>query len=330
MKEADIRPPVLYEQYLALVRRDAQRLLAQQAMFVPVACPACGETAQTPGLDKLGYSYVSCPACASLYLSPRPRPAQVEEFYRSAESVTFFGTQFYQQTVEARRRELFRPRALEAASLLGAAAPAGASYVDIGAGYGVLLEEVQRTGAFTQIVGIEPNPAMATICRERGFEVIDVELGQVRQGSVQADVATSFEVLEHVYDPLQFLAGARALLKPHGRLLFTTLTVSGFDIQVLWEHAKCIVPPQHLNFISVEGMATLVERAGLRVLELSTPGRLDVDIVACSWRENPAIPLPRFLVSLLTQRDESARLGLQAWLQQHRLSSHVRVVAAPA
>jgi hypothetical protein len=110
-------------------------------------------------------------------------------------------------------------------------------------------------------------------------------------------------------------------------LVFTTLTVSGWDIQVLWERSKSISPPHHINLMSTEGLARLVERTGLLVEEIATPGELDVDIVRNMLQEEPALPLPPFVRYMLQRRGPEAWADFQAFLRQHALSSHVRVTA---
>lgn len=223
---------------------------------------------------------------------------------------------------------MFRPRA----EFVGALAdrfglPPGAGLVDVGSGFGIFLEEVQRLGRFGEMRGVEPNPDLANVCRQRGFAVVPKSAEDVADGEVQADVATAFEVLEHVFDPGGFLTAMGRLVKPGGVLLFTTLTCSGFDIQVLWERSKSVHPPHHLNLISVEGIARLVERVGLCLVDLSTPGVLDVDIVANARSEDPTLHLPRFVSYLLSRRDSRLREALQRLLIEHALSSHVRVLA---
>ena len=328
MKESEIRPQDLFNRYLELARRDAETFLQFKDEFVAVNCPACDSTTQLPGVEKLGYSYVLCGECGTLYLSPRPPANRLEAYYRDAESVKFWSTHFYKQTIEARREKMFRPRAQlvgELATRLALVAPD--VFVDVGAGYGIFLEEVARLGAFRTVTGIEPNPEMAKICRKRGFEITEKPAEAIVAGDIQADFAASFEVLEHVFDPLNFISAIRRLLKPKGIVVLTTLTVSGFDIQVLWEHSKSIYPPHHINLISVEGMERLIDRAGLRLVELSTPGQLDVDIVMNAAKENPTLALPRFVGSLLRAGNQNVRQEFQRFLSQNRLSSHIRVVA---
>lgn len=331
MKESDIRPQALFNRYLELASRDARSFLNFRHEFVPVNCPACGEAKQLPGVEKLGYTYVLCGDCGTLYLSPRPSDQRLQSYYREAESVRFWSTHFYKETIEARREKMFRPRAeliAETLNRLGLKSPE--VFVDVGAGYGIFLEEVARLNAFATVIGIEPNPEIAGICRKRGFTMIEKPVEMIGSGEIQADFAASFEVLEHVFDPLSFIRAVRRLLKPKGVVLFTTLTVTGFDIQVLWEHSKSIYPPHHINLISVKGMERLIERAGLALLELSTPGQLDVDIVMNMWKEQPALQLPRFVIELLRNDGYDLRQEFQAFLSRNRLSSHVRILASEA
>jgi len=328
MKETEVRPKDLFNHYLRLASQDAQRLLLEQDRFIEVPCPACACEDRSPAFEKLGFRWMSCANCATLYISPRPTPEQLLGFYRDGESVKFWSTEFYRQTAEARREKMFRPRARIVSELAGKGGfGREATFVDVGAGYGILLEEIQKLNVFRDIVGVEPGPVMADICRQRGFRMLQKVAEDVSPGDCQADAATSFEVIEHVFDPHLFLAGIRRLMRPGGKLLLTTLTSDGFDIQVLWEHSNSAHPPHHLNLISTKGMELLLARAGLKLTELSTPGELDLDIIANMLQECPDLPLPRFVRQILKSCDDDGRKQFQSFLKQNRLSSHMRVVA---
>lgn len=326
MKETDIRPEALFQRYLEMVEAEARALARQTKAFVLVPCPACGAAPGAPVLEKFGFTFRECPDCGSLYSSPRPSAAQIAAYYRDAESVKYWSTHFFRETAEARREKMFRPRASLVAELFGEDGRPHGRLVDIGAGYGLFLEEIVKQGTFKEVLGIEPAPNLAAVCRGKGFTVVEKLVEDLAEGEVQANVATAFEVLEHVFDPAAFLRGARLTLRPGGTLLLTTQTVTGFDIQVLWEHSKSVAPPQHINLLSVVGLRRLVERSGFTVVDVSTPGNLDVDIVANGLKATPPPPIPRFVRTLLAQ-PEATRQAFQAFLRDYGLSSHVRIIA---
>ncbi len=73
-------------------------------------------------------------------------------------------------------------------------------------------------------------------------------------------------------------------------------------------------------------MECLLEKAGFKIVELSTPGELDVNIVENTITENPGIAISRFARQILRQ-PERVKKAFQAFLSSNQLSSHVRVVA---
>lgn len=324
MKEEQIRPARLFDRYLEIALDDAGVLLAERAEFDEVACPACAAAAVVDRFSRHDFEYRCCAACRSLYLSPRPSAAQLERFYRTSKAVTFFATHFYKETERERRMQLVRPKA----EMTGAWADrlgATARLADVGAGYGTFLEECRHLGRFDELLAIEPAERLAAVCREKGFEVIERTVETVGQ-PVEATCCTCFEVLEHVHDPLALLRALGRIVRPGGMVLFTTLTASGFDIGELWRHSKSVMPPSHLNLLSTDGLGQLVEHAGLELVDLSTPGRLDVDILVNALRAQPELPVSRFARQLVDASD-TVRDRFQQFLQASGLSSHVQVVA---
>lgn len=327
MREDDIRPKALLDEFFRKLKHDAERLARRRASFVDVACPMCGAGRAAHAFDKDGFPYAECGGCGSLFASPRPDAAALADYMAHSEAVEFWSTHFYRQTADARRAQIFRPRAELAARLAQQGlVRADGRLADVGAGYGLFLEEARTIGAFGHLVGIEPDPRLAAICRESGFDVAERAVEDIGAGDLHADLVTAFEVLEHVFDPRAFLRACGAVLRPGGVLLFTTLTISGFDLQVLWDGSRSITPPQHLNFGSMAGMERLVARAGLELVSLTTPGRLDVDIVRNRLLADPALPVARFARSI-AMAPEPVRAAFQQFLSANRLSSHVQCVA---
>lgn len=326
MKEADIRPQALLDEFFAYMKADAVRLAARRADFVEVACPGCGGHDAAGAFEKDGFPYKECRGCGSLFASPRPAPGALIDYAMHSRAVEFWSTHFYRQTAEARRAQIFRPRAGIVADLVRNGTARGGTFVDVGAGYGLFLQEIAATGAFTDVRGIEPDRRLAQVCRDEGFDTVETWVEDMAPGTMQADVATAFEVIEHTFDPEAFIRACGALVKPGGILLFTTLTISGFDLQTLWQHSRQISPPQHLNFLSTAGIEALTRRAGLEVVELATPGQLDVDIVRNAAAADPGLDIGRFARTIVSG-SEDLRRDFQTFLRDHRLSSHVRCIA---
>jgi 2-polyprenyl-3-methyl-5-hydroxy-6-metoxy-1,4-benzoquinol methylase len=328
MKESEIRPQQMFNDYLATARRDAETLFTDRSRWVRVPCVACGGNESSAAFVKIGFPYRQCDDCGTVFVNPRPEAALLDNFYQKGESVGFYSDRFYRETEEARRKKIYRPRAQTVQGICDAGkVDRCETFVDVGCGYGIFLQEIQEIQRFRQVIGLEPAPNLADVSRAKGFKVIQKPVEAVRESEVSADFATSFEVIEHVFSPLDFLQSIRQLLRPGGVLMFTTLTISGFDLQVLWSNSKSIFPPHHINFMSVDGMKRLMVRAGFEVVDVTTPGKLDVDIVANALKENPAIEVPRFVQALLRQHPSPATENFQQYLQDNLFSSHIRSLA---
>ena len=323
MTEDDIRPKPLLEEFFARLKRDAGRLAAQRADFVDRPCGFCGITGR-PAFDKDGFSYCACDGCGSLFVNPRPTAEALAGYTSSSEAVAFWSSHFYKETAPARRERIFRPRATLAAAMARHQGLTGkVRFADVGAGYGLFLSELRAVAPEWSLTAIEPDRRLADICRAESFSTIERWVEDVADDELSMDFVSAFEVLEHVFDPVAFLAACRRLLRPGGFALVTTLTISGFDLQVLWDRSRSITPPQHLNFPSVGAVARLAARVGFDVIELTTPGELDVDIVRNVVRDRPDDVRDRFAREIAAA-DAPTRQAFQQFLQANRLSSHLR------
>lgn len=331
MKEYEIRPKEIFDEYLTISKADIPLFFGDSEHFERVVCPACGEAGQVGEFVKHGFEYVSCLACGTLYVSPRPTAEMINRFYRESDSSRYWAEKFFPLTAAARMEAIFRPRAKMISDLVERfGAPRPRVLADVGAGIGLFLDAAKETDAFDEVVGIEPGQDLAKVCRQRGHRVIEAPVEEVSGDDVRASVVTSFEVFEHLSDPKAFLESKARLLMPGGLLIFTTLTVSGFDLQVLWDQSKSISPPHHINFASVQGFGDLVRRCGLDLVDVSTPGKLDLDIVRNMLIEDENLSVPRFVRTMLRETaaaDVNLGEDFQRFLQAHRLSSHACVVA---
>jgi SAM-dependent methyltransferase len=322
MKEAEIRDRDAHARYLELASRDAESLASDPSVWELVTCPVCAGHGERESFVKAGFRYQVCSDCDTLYANPRPHYAALERIYRESESSRFWVEEFFKPVAEARRVKIFRPRAHFIADTFPELS--SGRVADVGAGFGLFLEELRKAWAGAQLVAIEPSPEMARLCREKELRVLETMLEGAGDAEPPFDLITAFELFEHLHDPLAFLTQVKRLLKPNGVFLFTTLSGLGFDIQVLWERSRSIAPPHHLNFPNPFTINRLLKRAGMHLVSVETPGELDLDIVANATSEDTSL---RFWPVVGSYVSHEGKSHFQEWLRNNSLSSHMRVIA---
>lgn len=324
MKEDEIRKRDVLNRYLELVQMDAEIIFRDKSTFQMICCPACGNDHHEPQFEKTGFHYVQCSKCDTLFVNPRPTYENLMQIYTDSPSTKFWVEEFFLPMAEARREKIFKPRAqyiteqfpMLRTGIIG----------DIGAGFGIFSEELKKIWPDANITAIEPSVDMAGICRDKGLAVLQSSMEDIDPLSHKFDLLTAFELFEHLHDPLVFAGKAYELLKPSGYLYLTTLNGLGFDIQLLWERSKSVTPPHHLNFFNPQSIGLMLQKTGFTLIEVSTPGQLDWDIVEggyCQEALNPG----RFFSTVSKYGSTQAKKDLQFWIKNNNFSSHMRVVA---
>jgi SAM-dependent methyltransferase len=148
--------------------------------------------------------------------------------------------------------------------------------------------------------------------------------GEIPAGPV--DAITAFETFDRAADPRGLVRAAHRALIPGGLLFATAPNINGFELQVLWDRARTIAPPDKINLLSIRGLKALFAD-GWEILEISTPAMFDVEAVRRAIEAEPSAPWPRVVRTLVLETDEQQRLELQEYLQRARLGSFARVLA---
>jgi 2-polyprenyl-3-methyl-5-hydroxy-6-metoxy-1,4-benzoquinol methylase len=132
---------------------------------------------------------------------------------------------------------------------------AGHKVLDVGCGRGSFLHKAKiRRSAV--VSGVELNRSGADAARQRGIEVGEELLGahaDARPGYY--DLVTSFQVLEHVTQPRQFIEDALRTLKAGGLLILGVPNNDGF--LRLDDQAVLNGPPHHMGLWTRRSLAAL-------------------------------------------------------------------------
>lgn len=302
--DVEIRPDRLFDEFRDLTRASVVALAA--GSLVDVHCQACGSHGSRAAFQKLGLTYRECDACGTVFVSPRPATEALAAYYQTSPAATFWRDRVLRETVQTRREKLAAPRAEWVADGLAEHRPQAKAGVDLSAHGGAVVEALASMGRSLQITS---SPAVA------GLEL----------PSDSADFAMAFDAIDRASDVRALIARLHATLRSGGVLFLTAPTISGFDLQVLWDRSPSVMPPDKMNLLSIEGFSRLFDPASWEMIELSTPGMFDVENVRHAIDQTPGAEWPR-AIRRLAEGSDSARLELQEYLQRHRLASFARLI----
>ncbi|MGR3293123.1 MAG: class I SAM-dependent methyltransferase [Candidatus Scalindua sp.] len=140
------------------------------------------------------------------------------------------------------------------------------SVLDVGCGLGYWLYFLREKG-IEHIVGIEINDEFI----KAGQEIFDIKIQKSMQNINRTfDVISFNDVLEHLHDPVSLLTQTFPL--SHSKTLYYIQSPNYQSNMAKWLHKKWPwwTVPDHLWHFSPTGISKLLDKAGLRVIELKT------------------------------------------------------------
>jgi len=151
---------------------------------------------------------------------------------------------------------------------------ASSCVVEIAANDGYLLQYVKATGI--SCYGVEPTAGTAAAARTKGIEIVEAFFGlrlaqDLLAAGKQADLMVANNVLAHVPDINDFVAGFAVLLKPNGVVTFEFPHL----LRMLQDNQFDTAYHEHYSYLSLIAVDSIFARNGLAVFdvqELSTHG----------------------------------------------------------
>lgn len=326
VREFELKPSATLKTYLQLTESDIKTYFLEGATLLECNCPACLGAERNKSFVKFGLQYWECANCKTLYISPRPEESVIDQYYKISEARKFWEEKLSRTTEDKRREKVFRPRIEWIIETVEEYLPSAQRFADINTIHHPYIQELLESKYFKEITILNPKINLDRInYRGRKVQIVEEPIDALSADNL-ADGVSLFEVIDRLSDVDSFFRALRRILSVGGLCFLTTISISGFDLQVLWEKSNSIFPPDRINVLSLEGLILLFERHGFDCLELSTPGLLDIEVVANAYKEDPSIDLPRFVRYLLENRDVNTHHSFQEFLQMNRLSSFTRMV----
>jgi SAM-dependent methyltransferase len=233
------------------------------------ACPICGGQKLRSKFDvrhitddplhcfalELDYSIASiiaCLECGFLFKRNQPSAANLRQLYANSNDG-------YLESIaeeHAGIREDFRV----ARQLLYEAFPRGGSILDLGCASGFFLESL---GKNWDRQGLEVSALAAERSRRRsGILVHQCEIARAGFDQESFDVVSSFDVIEHLSNPMPMFREARRILKPGGWFLIGTGDAGSFAARASGSRWTYMCIPEHLSFFNPRSLSKGVAKAG--------------------------------------------------------------------
>jgi SAM-dependent methyltransferase len=223
------------------------------------------------------FGVVQCPSCELVFVSPRLTSSALQSMY---DEPAYFEGGIY--SARSRRSPAMLLQRTWTAGRLAAITrlrPALGRLLEIGSGYGLFLAAARDAGF--SVRGVELSRTASE--RARKGLGLDVFAGQLLDAPAdRADVVCFWDTLEHVPDPLEFLAQVRRRLAPDGVFALSVPYVSSIPARLLGKHWWTLKPEQHIWQFTPATLRLVAARAGLAISTVTTSplhrdnyGRLD-------------------------------------------------------
>lgn len=270
-------------------------------------CPLCrsGDAELTP-YNQPPFRIRRCTDCRLWYLSPRLVPGDMEAFYRSPDYFSGGGTTSGYSDYSAQERSLRTTFAtlLMALKIRGAT---GGSLLEVGSGPGYLLDEARTY--FDARAGVELSETTAREAEEMTGVRVFLAVKDVPDEPA-FDTILATHVIEHIYDPVDFVKSLTRRLKPGGHLVLAAPHMGSALRTVMGRRWPSFKYPEHVSYFDAATLSELMTRGGLSEPErVPYPHAFPLSlilskfgVVGPGWTQRVDVTLPATTVCCLAKK----------------------------
>lgn len=193
---------------------------------------------------------------------------------------------------------------------------------DIGCGGGAFLDNIARIVGNT--VAIEPTLAFHPVLHQRGYINLYQYCAHAHsKWANRIDVATSFDVIEHVRCPKTFLSEINQLLKPDGIVILSTPNADDFLLREAGQaYKEFFYRVVHRWYFRDNNLTTLCRNSGFKVLKVGYMQKYAFEN-SLRWIQEGR-PTGRFEKRL---SDERLDQEWKSWLERSGQAEHMYIIA---
>ena len=303
-------------QYLSFVAQ--QDRLQQEGKLAEYENPTGAPSEQIA--ERGVFTFRRCTESGFIYANPRMTPAAMRDHFAENDFSDYFET--VEASHETRKARMYDPML----SYLRDRVAPPASLLEIGCGSGALLGVLRDEGGY-DVAGVEIAEAAQPYFEKRDLLVYR-DLVEELSVDRRFDVVLMWSVLDHLCDPVRALRACNEVLTDGGHIVIGNINTDGFDHRVLGLDSATFRPPTRVNYYNIASLRAHLELSGFEIVEVDTPGFMDVAMVRDYWSEGHGNGRNAFLEDLILNEENAAAAdAFQDFLRKWKLSGYQRVFA---
>ena len=271
-----LQPPGTLEKALEMRKKDMSFYMDKKTGMLKeeleeyTNCLLCNADETELLFVKEGFKYVKCNKCELVYVNPRLNSEKIKQLYTTGRFEFQFKNLFI-PSARYRKETLYTERL----NIIESYIPPS-KLLDVGAAAGHFMETAIERGWDTY--GIELSPFSVNYAKKELNIANIYETDLVEKGfeNESFDVATLWDVLEHLKNPLETVREVFRILKPGGMIFIYVPNFESVEVSICKEKCDTIVPDAHLIYFTPKTISKLLNNAGFHIEFMETKG-LDLD-----------------------------------------------------
>jgi len=252
-----------------------------------VPCVCCNSSVFKPSLNCEGFSFVRCASCSLVQQNPQALQEEINKRYSDTYGNDYLSYElkneeaFLKLQLLALKDAGFDKLEKEIFSRFPAEPP---SILDVGCATGALLANLRDRSAGSEtprnevsrawrVTGAEISPSAAYAKNERGLDVYNIPLEEIKFKEYSFDVVLASHLIEHLNDPKTFLSETHRILKDGGRCFITTPNIDGFQARLFGSRWRSAIF-DHLYLFSARTLSKMLKDTGFKIESIRTWGGL--------------------------------------------------------
>lgn len=204
-----------------------------------------------------------CKTCGFVQVNNEPSVEELNKIY----GFTYFNHSKYQDTnallLENQRR----------LSLVDKYVAKNAKLIDMGCAGGEFLNIAKNV---FDVSGMDFSPQAIDKAKKKNPDLTSkLFVGDSKnfKTEFEFDIITYWDVIEHVWSPLEVINNSKNLLKKDGYMFLSTPNIGARFAKFSGKYWPFMTPPEHLSFLTKKSFKKLAEKTGFEIVNWETKGK---------------------------------------------------------